>query len=121
VYILLGTEQRLRASQVAGARVDQCCLGPAQGVCREQFWIKPNACHPIREKTSVLARRHGSATAAPAVEKIFASLLAVGFQKVVNGLTSLVAHLELYRPAGLPLPHTRAIECVANGCNIFEP
>src|SRR5689334_7152820 len=63
----------------------------------------------------------GRPGAASTVEEVFAGPLACSFQKIVNGLTSLIGQFELDRPTGLLLPDGRAIECIAIGSNIFDP
>jgi hypothetical protein len=54
-------EQELDSPKVAGASVDQCRFGSAQGMRAKHFWIKPNARHPIGKKSGKPVKTHGRA------------------------------------------------------------
>src|SRR5579871_3172445 len=84
------------------------------------LWIEADACHPAREQTGVLAGGHRFARAAPSFEEVFASLLAIAFQEVVDCLAGLIGQLEFDRPPSLLLPHGRAIDRIATWSNIFN-
>jgi len=86
----------------------------------KQFRIKSDACYPLGEKPSVLARCHASAVALMACEQVLAWLLGDSLQVVVNGLTGLICQLELDWSPCLLLPYRCAIDRIAIRCNIFD-
>src|SRR5215510_13036132 len=45
-------------SQIPCAAVDQRCLGPPQRVGAKHPRVKPDACHPVGKKASILAGCH---------------------------------------------------------------
>jgi hypothetical protein len=114
-------EQELDGSQIPRAAVDQRCLGPPQGVRAENPRVKPDACHPLGKKTSILAGCHRPIAPAAPSEQILAWPLAGFLQEVVNGLPGLIRQLELDRSPGLPLPDGRTIDSIAIRSDIFDP
>jgi hypothetical protein len=76
------TEQELHRSQIACAPVNQSCLGPTQRVRSKHLWVEPNACHPIRQKPSILTGCHRLARSATSGEKVPTWLLASGPQDI---------------------------------------
>src|SRR5215475_7861358 len=86
----------------------------------KQFRIKPDACHPFREKPSILAGRHALAVTLSAREQRFAWLLTGGSEVVIDRLAGLIRELELDRLSRLLLPHHCAIDCIAIRSNILD-
>ena len=62
------TKKQLHRSQIAGAPIDQGCLGSPQGMCTEQVRIQSDAGNPIGNKPCVLPRRQAPIPAASASE-----------------------------------------------------
>lgn len=114
-------EQELHRSQIPRPPVDQRCLGPAQGMGAKHSWIKPDACHPIGKKASILAGCHRPIAPAAPSEQILTWPLAGFLQEVVNGLPGLIRQLELDRPPGLLMPDGRTIDRIAIRSDIFDP
>src|SRR5690349_5219818 len=83
-------EQELHGSQIARAAVDQRCLGPAEGVRTKHPRIKPDACHPVGKKASILARCHRSIAPTTPSEQILSWPFAGLLQEVVHGLPGLI-------------------------------
>src|SRR5262245_57635759 len=104
------SEQELHCSQIPRAAVDQRCLGPAQRVVPKHPRVKPDACHPVGKKTSILAGCHRPIASTATSEQILTWPLAAFLQEVVNGLPGLIRQLELDRPPGLLLPDGRTID-----------
>src|SRR5262245_7016644 len=82
-------------------------------MCAKQFRIKSDACHPFREKPSILAGRHALAVTPSAREQRLTWLLTSGSEVVVNRLARLIGQLELDRPSRLLLPHHCSIDRIA--------
>jgi hypothetical protein len=80
----------LTGSQIAGAPVDQRRVCPTQRMRAKQFRIKSDACHPFREKPSILAGRHALAVS-PSAGKQKTGRLTHSSEVVVNGLSGLIS------------------------------
>jgi len=83
-------EHELDGSQIAGSPVDQRRLCPTQRMRAKQFRIKSDACHPFREKPTILAGRHALAATLSAREQELTGILSRNSEVVVNGLPSLI-------------------------------
>ena len=114
-------EQELHGSQIPRAPVDQHCLGPAQGAGAKHLRVKPDACHPVGKKASILAGCHRSIAPTAPGEQVLTWPLAGFLQEVVNGLSGLIRQLELDWSSGLLLPDGRAIDRIAIRSDILDP
>jgi len=83
--------------------------------------IKPDACHPVSKKASILAGCHRPIAPPAPSEQILTWPLAGLFQEVVNGLPGLIRQLELDRPPGLLLSDGRTIDRIAIRSDVFDP
>jgi hypothetical protein len=67
-FDLVVTEQELNGPEIAGASVDQSCLGSPKRVGAEQARVEPDAGEPAGDEPCILARRYALADAASARE-----------------------------------------------------
>ena len=79
--------------------------------------VEANRCNPTRDEPGILPGGHAAVVVTTATEQKFARFLVSGFDVIVDGLPRLLRQLNPDGPTGILLPHCRAIDRIAVGCN----